>query len=108
MASTLPIMPSCAPEPGAWFTPLPISAGFATMLMLLSAHVEAERDLEHADLWDMALMGWLSEAEKTRLALVAALDALSGSEVRRVEDLPLKRMALLIRKRSQNSTVSLA
>ncbi|RWR04621.1 hypothetical protein [Paenirhodobacter populi] len=84
-------------EPITYFHPTPLSVAFTTLLPMLSAHIEAERDLVHVDRWDMAFIDWLAEAEQTRADLEAALNALCETEVQRLEDKPLLRMAMLTR-----------
>jgi hypothetical protein len=97
MADMTPSTLPASSEPITYFHPTPMSARFTALLPLLSAHIEAERDLAHVDRWDTAFVGWLTEAEQSRSELDAALNDLCCTEVVRLEDKPLKRMALLTR-----------
>lgn len=95
MTDFTPITVPVASEPISYSHPTPLSARFAAVLPALSAHIEAERDLAHVDRWDIAFIDWLAEAEQTRSDLEAALNALCETEVQRLEDKPLLRMAML-------------
>lgn len=97
MAAFTPITVPVGPEPITYFHPTPLSARFTALLPVLSAHIEAERDLAHVDRWDMAFIDWLAEAEQTRADLEAALNVLCETEVQRLEDKPLLRMSMLTR-----------
>ena len=78
------------------FTHSPISRVFSAMTLLLAAHIEAERDLEHAGSWDIACYEWLRDAEATREALVDVLAQIVVLPLERSEDHPLRSMARLI------------
>ncbi|WP_164885881.1 hypothetical protein [Paenirhodobacter populi] len=97
MADFTPITVPVVSEPITYFRPSALSARFTTLLPMLSAHIEAERDLAHVNRWDTAFIDWLAEAEQTRADLEAALNALCETEVQRLEDKPLLRMAMLTR-----------
>lgn len=97
MADTTRITVPASTEPTTYFRPSLMSLRFTALLPLLSAHIEAERDLAHVDRWDTAFTGWLTEAERSRSDLDAALNELCCTEVVRLEDKPLKRVSLLIR-----------
>ncbi|MFC3059948.1 hypothetical protein ACFODY_13385, partial [Sinirhodobacter populi] len=97
MADFTPITVPVVSEPISYFRPSPLSAQFTALLPVLSAHIEAERDLAHVDRWDVAFIDWLAEAEQTRADLEAALNTLCETEVQRREDKPLLRMAMLTR-----------
>ena len=78
------------------FTHSPISRAFSAMTLLLAAHIEAERDLEHAGSWDIACDEWLRDAEAAREALVDVLAQIVALPLERSEDHPLHGMARLI------------
>lgn len=78
------------------FTHSPISRAFSAMTLLLAAHIEAERDLEHAGSWDIACDEWLRDAEAAREALVDVLAQIVALPLERAEDHPLRSMARLI------------
>lgn len=74
----------------------PISRVFSAMTLLLAAHIEAERDLEHAGSWDIACDQWLRDAGAAREALVDVLAQIVALPLERAEDHPLRSMARLI------------
>lgn len=78
------------------FTHSPICKGFAAMTLLLAAHIEAERDLEHSGSWDIACDHWLRDAEAAREAVVDVLARIIALPLERAEDHPLRSMARLI------------
>ena len=67
------------------FDVLALLAAFATttfasqLLVMLSALVEAERDLEHFDIWDIATAHWLRDAGRSRFLLTAPPLRLPGA-----------------------------
>ena len=63
MADLTPITVPVVSEPILYFRPSALSAGFTALLPVLSAHIEAERDLAHVDRWDVAFVDWLAEAD---------------------------------------------
>ena len=79
------------------FTHSPISHAFSAMTLFLAAHIEAERDLEHAGSWDIACDQWLRDAEAAREALLDMLAQVISLHRERAEDRPLQGMAMLIR-----------
>lgn len=79
------------------FTHSPISKAFSAMTLLLAAHIEAERDLEHSGSWDIACDAWLRDAEAARQALLDMLAQVISLHRERAEDRPLQGMAMLIR-----------
>lgn len=78
------------------FTHSTISRAFGAMTLLLGAHVEAERDLEHSGSWDIACDEWLRDAERARDALLDVLGRVIALPLERAEDHPLRSMARLI------------
>lgn len=64
MADAFPIttrLPSGSP---AALQPTAVMGDFSQLLIALSAFIEAERDLEHFDIWELATDHWLREAEE--------------------------------------------
>lgn len=95
MANSTPITITRSPEaPG--YTPTAISSGFAGLLVNLAEHIEAERDIENASVWDIAFDNWLRHAEKARTDMSNLLTSILREDIVRLEDKPLKRMAMLI------------
>ena len=78
------------------FTHSAVSHAFSEMTLLLAAHIEAERDLEHSGSWDIACDQWLRDAEAAREALLDVLARLIALPLERSEDHPLRCMARLI------------
>lgn len=78
------------------FTHSAVSHAFSAMTLLLAAHIEAERDLEHSGSWDIACDAWLRDAEAAREALLDVLARLIALPLERSEDYPLRSMARLI------------
>lgn len=78
------------------FTHSAVSHAFSAMTLLLAAHIEAERDLEHSGSWDIACDAWLRDAEAAREALLDVLARLIALPLERSEDHPLRSMARLI------------
>lgn len=78
------------------FTHSTVSRTFAAMTLLLAAHIEAERDLEHSGSWDIACDAWLRDAEAAREALLDVLAQIVALPLERAEDHPLRSMARLI------------
>lgn len=78
------------------FTHSTVSRAFAAMTLLLAAHIEAERDLEHSGSWDIACDQWLRDAEAAREAVVDVLAQIAALPLERAEDHPLRSMSRLI------------
>jgi len=78
------------------YTPTPISKLFSTLLGALAVAIEAERDIEHVDVFDMAFSDWLKEAEAAWDQVTNIQYMLNKAPVSRTEDVPLKLLALLI------------
>ena len=62
----------------------------------MARHVEAERDIEHVDVWDPAFRGWLTEAEECLTAVTKIISHLGGLPVERHEDVVLLQVAAII------------
>lgn len=78
------------------FTHSPISRAFSAMTLLLAAHIEAERDLQHSGSWDIACDAWLRDAEAAREALLDVLARVIALPLERPGDHPLRSMARLV------------
>jgi hypothetical protein len=61
----------------------------------LSAHIEAERDIEDVASFDPAFMDWQRDAECARDSVLSLITAIRHEPTVRLEDNPLKRMAYL-------------
>ena len=66
------------------------------MLAEIGTFVAAERDIEHADIWNFAFVNWLREAEKARVDLLSRLGQLLSAPEMCREDRALRRVALLL------------
>lgn len=73
----------------------PISRHFSCFLGAMAAHVESERDIETVDSFDPAVMAWHRDAEVARGNVIGLINAIQDAEIARIEDVPLKRMAML-------------
>lgn len=105
MADYIPTTPPVGVEPApVAFQPTAMTLRFAAMLPLFTGWIEAERDLNHIDRWDIAFTGWLRDAEQARRDFAEALDVLCGTEVERIEDRPLRTTARLIRALIESDT----
>lgn len=93
MAIHMPIISPRPSEALASFRPTPVTLQFGTMMRDLYAYIEAERDLEHCDSWDLACEQWIRDAERARAHVLDAITALRAAPIRRREDLPLRRYA---------------
>ena len=79
------------------FAPMPATKQFTHLLGALTVYIEAERDLDHVDCWDPAFMEWHRDAEQARETVLTHIAEICSTEAMRIEDLPLKRLALLTR-----------
>lgn len=96
MATSLSITPSGVTKPSAHFTHTEISCRFSRLIGEISTYIEAERDIENAASWDPAFLHWHRDAEAARSSVLSSVDHIQISVPERREDLPLKRMALLL------------
>ncbi|MEH6773684.1 MAG: hypothetical protein V7668_07160 [Cereibacter changlensis] len=80
-----------------YFTPTPTTHAFSRLLGALAGYVEAERDIDHVDAWNPAFLEWQRDAARSRDHVLSLLDLIRNASPVRVEDRPLKRMALLTR-----------
>ena len=80
-------------EVASSFAHTPTTIRFAAVLRDLADYIEAERDLEHCDSWDLACDAWIRDAERARARVLDGISALRKAPNRRREDLPLKRSA---------------
>lgn len=78
------------------FTPTSISAQFSELLGALARHIEAERDVQDVDIWDVAFRSWLTEAEDCYDRVTTLIAAIRHAPLARRADLPLQRMATLL------------
>ena len=76
--------------------PTPLASAFAALLTALVRHVEVEREIGEFDIWDLAFRNWLTDAEEAYATVTTHLLTITMAEETRVDDKPLKRMALLI------------
>ena len=83
-------------KPSAYFTHTLISRRFSRLIGEISGYIEAERDIEDAASWDPAFLHWHRDAEAARGSVFSSIDHIRVSLPERREDLPLKRMALLL------------
>lgn len=95
MAIRTPIISPGSSEASPSFHPTPVTIQFGAVMRDLSTYIEAERDLEHCDSWDLACDAWIRDAERTRVRVLDGIIALRAAPIRRREDLPLKRNANL-------------
>lgn len=86
---------SCG-TPAPAFTHTPISALFSRLLGAMAVHIEAERDIQHVDVWDPAFRDWLTEAEEALTAVTTLLREIRDHQTARQADVPLMRMAIII------------
>ena len=63
---------------------------------MLSALVEAERDLEHFDVWDIATAHWLRDAELAHARVTTLIGAIRNASSVLPTDRKLQRVAALI------------
>lgn len=96
MANPFPTTPCGVTTPLAHFTHTEISRTFSRLIGSVSGYIEAERDIEHAASWDPAFLHWHRDAEVARTQVLSSIDHIRVSAAVRPEDLPLKRMALLL------------
>lgn len=92
MTSTTSALPA---EGAAHFAHTPVSQHFSRLLGALSAHVEAERDIEDVASFDPAFLDWQRDAECARDSVLSLITAIRHEPTVRLEDNPLKRMAYL-------------
>ena len=76
--------------------PTPLASAFAALLPALARHIEAEREIEDVDIRGPAFRNWLTDAEEAYATVTTHLLTITMAEETRVDDKPLKRMALLI------------
>lgn len=96
MAKPASTTPCGVTTPPAHFTHTEISRTFSRLIGSVSGYIEAERDIEDAASWDPAFLDWHRDAEGARSAVLSSIDHIRVSAAVRPEDLPLKRMALLL------------
>ncbi|MRX49473.1 hypothetical protein GI374_03225 [Paracoccus sp. S-4012] len=94
MANDMPNMPLQAAEVASFTTPL--ASCFSTLLTALANFVSAESDLSDVDYWDPAYSRWRHDAESAQDEVVDALRSVHGAGVKRPEDVPMRRLALLV------------
>jgi hypothetical protein len=62
----------------------------------VAVSIEAERDIENVDVFDLAINHWVRDAEMARDAVTDILTALKTATVARAEDEPLVAMANIV------------
>ena len=78
------------------YTPSIISSLFSKLIGAIAVSIEAERDIEHVNVFDMAINHWLRDAEVARDAVTDVLTAIRSAAVTRGEDKPLVQMAGIV------------
>ncbi|VDS10798.1 hypothetical protein PARHAE_04017 [Paracoccus haematequi] len=96
MATRSSTTPCGVTTASAHFTHTEISRSFSRLIGSVSGYIEAERDIEHAASWDPAFLHWHRDAEVARTQVLSTIDHIRVAVPVRPEDLPLKRMALLL------------
>ena len=102
MATHTPITPVPAAEVAGFTTPAtpavasPLETAFSALLTALTSFVSAESDPAHVDGWNPAFSGWLREAEIAQDRVIDALRRVRDARMQRAEELPLRRLALII------------
>ena len=96
MAVPASTTPCGVTKPSAHFTHTEISRTFSRLIGLVSGYIEAERDIEDAASWHPAFLHWHRDAETARTQVLTQIDHIRAFVAVRREDLPLKRMALLL------------
>src|SRR5690606_8326350 len=96
MADAFPIttrLPSGTP---AALQPTAVMGDFSQLLIALATLVEAERDLEHFDIWDLATDHWLREAEEAFTRVTTLVHRIRNAAPARLEDRKLQRVTTLL------------
>ena len=96
MADAFPIMSLVSPETPDALAPSRIMGCFSQLLVMLSALIEAERDLEHFDIWDIATAHWLRDAELAHTRVATLIGAIRNASSVLPADRKLQRVATLI------------
>ncbi|WP_281968922.1 hypothetical protein [Roseovarius nanhaiticus] len=91
--STMPLAATESPSAGA---PATIPMLFAPLNIALATAIAAERDLGHANVFDISIDHWLREAEMSWDAVTDCLRDLRGADAGRLEDAQLMAMADLV------------
>ena len=96
MADAFPITTIVLPESPADLQPTAVMGGFSQLLIALATLVEAERDLEHFDIWDLATDHWLREAEEAFTQVTTLVHRIRNAAPARLEDRKLQRVTTLL------------
>lgn len=78
------------------FTDTTMSTMFSRLLDALARHIQAERDIEDIDMWDLAYRDWLSDAEIAFTDVATLLSSIQRERPVRVGDLVLQDAVRLI------------
>lgn len=78
------------------FTPTTITTAFSRLLGALAVLIEAERDIEEVDVWDIAFRAWMTDAERAHETVTDLLRTIRDATPMRATDLPLMRMSAAI------------
>ena len=78
------------------YTPTPISSLFSRLIGAVAVSIEAERDIENIDVFDLAIDHWVRDAEMARDVVMDILTALKTAIVARAEDEALVAMADIV------------
>lgn len=73
-----------------------ISSLFSNLIVAVTRYIEAERDVEHVDVWHPAFSDWLAAAESALERVKTLIAAIGGADLMRTADRPLALMALLL------------
>ncbi|MCQ0971784.1 hypothetical protein MLD63_15280 [Paracoccus sp. TK19116] len=84
----------------------PLATAFAALLTVLEEHVTAERDLAKVDAVDAAYQDKLDAADDAQDALYAELAAITALTPTCAEDVPLRRMTLILATLVREGTAS--
>lgn len=97
--------PAGAIEDLSIYIPTTISTLFSRLIGAVAVSIEAERDIEHVNVFDLAIDHWLRDAELARDAVTDVLIELKTARVARAEDEPLMVMASIVDALMQSETV---
>lgn len=96
MADAFPITTLRLPETPAALQPTAVMGGFSQLLIALSTLIEAERDLEHFDVWELATDHWLREAEEAFTRVTTLIHPIRNAVPARLEDRKLQRVVTFL------------
>lgn len=76
--------------------PTAVAMAFSALMMALPLHIEAEREIEDVNVFDLAFRNWLTDAEAVFTDVTSLFSTIAIADVARAEDRPLKRMSMLL------------